>query len=184
MLRYFNKAKPSEVFISVAIEEKEKTVKSIDLLARNEVRNVKSQLEKEESLGSGKRKPYVKWAPEQRAKSGERAHKHGISSALKHFAGEYPNLEKQTVFEFKKAYEKLKSSQQDVTKLDSKKPGGPKLLPEDLMKKTIETVHSLRLKRAPISSSIINAIANDRMLLVENGGHLSCSDIWARNIRN
>ena len=59
------------------------------------------------------------------------------------------------------------------------------------MKKTIETVQSLRLKGAPIiSSSIINAIAkgvvinNDRMLLVENGGHLSFSDSWARNIRN
>ena len=34
--RYFNKAKPSEVFISVANEEKEKTVKSMDL-TRNEV---------------------------------------------------------------------------------------------------------------------------------------------------
>ena len=58
------------------------------------------------------------------------------------------------------------------------------------MKKTIETVGSLRLKGAPISSSIINAIAkgiviaNDRILLVENGGHLSFSDNWARNIRN
>ena len=60
----------------------------------------------------------MKWTPEQRAKIGERAHKHGISSALKHFAGEYPNLKKQTVFEFKKAYEKLKSSQQDATKID------------------------------------------------------------------
>ena len=58
------------------------------------------------------------------------------------------------------------------------------------MKKTIETVQSLRMKGAPISSSIINAIAkgiviaNDRMLLVENGGHLSFTDSWARNIRN
>ena len=98
---------------------------------------------------------------------------------MKHFAGEYPNLKKQTVFELKKAYEKLKSSQQDVTKIDSKKRGRPKLLPEDLEKKTLETVQSLRLKGAPVSSSIINAIAkgiviaNERMLLVENGRHLS-----------
>ena len=102
ILRYLNKAKPSEVFISVAIEEKEKTVKGRDL-TRNEVRNVKSQLEKTESLESGNRKPYVKWMPEQRAIIGGRAHKHGISSALKHFAGEYSNLKKQTVFEFKNA---------------------------------------------------------------------------------
>ena len=115
--------------MSVANEEKEKTVKSM-----NEVKNVKSELEKAEPLGAGNRKPYVKLTPEQRAKIGERAHKHGISSALKHFAREYPNLKKQTVFRFKKAYEKLKSSQQDVTKIDSKKHGRPKLLPEDLMK--------------------------------------------------
>ena len=63
ILRYFNKEKPSEVFMSVANEEKEKTVKSMDL-TRNEVRNVKSQLEKAESLGSGNRKPYVKWTLE------------------------------------------------------------------------------------------------------------------------
>ena len=176
-------------FISVANEEKEKTVKSM-VLTRNEVRNVKSQLKKAEFLGSGNRKPYVKWTPEQKAKIGERAHKQGILSALKHFAGEHPNLKNQTVFEFKKAYEKLKSSQQDVTKIDSRERGRPKLLPEDLMKKTIQTVQSLRLKGAPISSSIISAngkgivIANVRMLLVENGGHLSFSDSWARNIRN
>ena len=126
----------------------------------------------------------MKWTPEKRAKIGERAHKHGISSALKHFAGEYPNLKTQTVFEFKKACEKLKSSQNDVTKIDSKKRGLPNLLPEDLMKKTIETVQSLRLKGAPISSSKGIVVASDRILLVENGGHLSFSDSWARNIRN
>ena len=63
----------------------------------------------------------MKWTPEQGAKIRERAHKHGISSALKHVSGEYPNLKKQTVFEFKKAYEKLKSYQQDATKIDSRK---------------------------------------------------------------
>ena len=57
ILRYFNNAKPSEVFISVANEEKEKTVNSMDL-TRNEVTNVKSQLEKAESFESGNRKPY------------------------------------------------------------------------------------------------------------------------------
>ena len=87
----------------------------------------------------------------------------------------------------KKPTKKLKSSQKDVTKIYSKKRG---LQAEDLMKKAIETVQSLRLKRAPISSSIINAIAkgiviaNDKMLLVENGGHLSVSNSWARNILN
>ena len=92
------------------------------------------------------------------------------------------------MFEFKKAYEKLKSSQQDITKIDSKKRGRPKLLPKDLMKKTIETVQST--ERGTNNSCIINAIAkgiviaNDRMLLVENGRHIFFSDSWARNIFN
>ena len=65
-----------------------------------------------------------------------------------------------------------------------------KLLPENLMKITIETVQSLRLKGVSISPSIINASAkgilnaNDRTLLVENGGHLSFSDSLTRNICN
>ena len=101
VLRYFNKVKVSEVFVFVTNEKKEKTVKSMDL-TRNEVWNVKSQSEKTESLGSGNRKPYMKWTPGQRAEIGERTHKHDISSGLKHFA--YPNLKKQTVFEFRKAY--------------------------------------------------------------------------------
>ena len=49
IVRYFSEAKPSKVFISVANEEKEKTVKSMDS-TRNEVRNVKSQSEKENLL--------------------------------------------------------------------------------------------------------------------------------------
>ena len=51
-------------------------------------------------------------------------------------------------------------------------------------------MQSLRLKGVSISSFIINAIAkgilnaNDRTLLVENGGHLSFSDSLTRNICN
>ena len=46
----------------------------------------------------------------------------------------------------------------------------------------------LRLKGAPVNSSMINAVAkgivmaNDRSLLVENGGHISLDNDWARKI--
>ena len=43
--------------------------------------------------------------------------------------------------------------------LKSRKRGRPKLLPEDIMAKTIQTVKALRLKGAPVSSAVINAIA-------------------------
>ena len=59
------------------------------------------------------------------------------------------------------------------------------------MSKTIKTIKALRLRGAPVSENVINAIAkgivvvtNDRCLLVENGGHLCLSKQWARNILN
>ena len=54
------------------------------------------------------------------------------------------------------------------------------------MKKTIDTISALRLRGASVTSSVINAVAkgivqaNDRTLLVKNGGHLSLSNDWAR----
>ena len=74
-----------------------------------------------------------------------------------------------------------------------KSSGRPTLLPETLMKKKniyiyIYTISALRLRGAPITSSVINAVAkgiaqaNDRTLLVENGGHLSLSNDWARKV--
>ena len=50
------------------------------------------------------------------------------------------------------------------------------------MKKTIDTISALRLR----TTSIINAVAkgivqaNDKTLLVENGGHLSLLNDWAK----
>lgn len=56
------------------------------------------------------------------------------------------------------------------------------------MKKTIDTVDALRLKAAPVSSVVVNAIAkgivmaNDRSILAEFGGYLILSNDWARKI--
>ena len=56
------------------------------------------------------------------------------------------------------------------------------------MRRTIERIKSLRLKGAPVTCLVINAIAkgivmaNDQTILVENGGYLTLSADWARNI--
>ena len=69
-----------------------------------------------------------------------------------------------------------------------KRRGRPTLLPETLMKKTVDTVSALRLRGTPVTSSVTNVVpkgivqANDRTLLVENGGHLSLSNDWARKV--
>ena len=72
--------------------------------------------------------------------------------------------------------------------LRAKKRGCPKLLPEKIMKKAIQTIKALRLKGAPISYNVINAIAkrivvaNDKTMLVEHGRYLKFTDNWARNV--
>ena len=109
------------------------------------------------------------------------------------FSPQFPNIKRQTVSDFKKVYLecKKKNNGSEVTAIEKKKAGRPTLLPNDLMKKTIETVSALRLKGAPVSSSVINAVAkgilvlaNDRSLLCENGGYISLNADWARQILN
>ena len=74
--------------------------------------------------------------------------------------------------------------------MKSRKCGRPKLLPKDIMVKTIQIVKVLLLKYVPVSSSVINAtpngvvMAEDQSLFTEYGGHLAFSDQWARNILN
>ena len=64
------------------------------------------------------------------------------------------------MFEFNKVYLKQKeSSGKEATILKAKKRGHPKLLPEEIMKKAIQTIKTLRLKGASISYNAINTIA-------------------------
>ena len=87
---------------------------------------------------------------------------------------------------------KLKKSKEAedgyITEIVKKKTGRPTLLPENLMKKVIETVANLRLKGAPVSAAVIRAvargviIANDRSLLLENGGYIDLSTDWSHQV--
>ena len=161
--------------------------KSSTSLSSRETEEVRKKLIEKESEG-GKRKKYRIWTGEERAEIGRLAHKHGNAIALNMLIGRYPRLTKQTLSDFKKAYLALKSNEDEVLVIKKKKIGRPTLLPEELMKKTIETVNTLRLKGAPVSASVINSVAkgiilaNDSSLLTENGGPISLSNYWARNI--
>ena len=103
--------------------------------------------------------------------------------------GKYPRLTEQTVSNFKKAFIQAKQTAVGpVNEITFRKSGQPALLPDDLMKKTIEMVQSLRLNGAPVTAAVINGIAkeiviaNDRTLLAEHGGYLSLSYDWGRNV--
>ena len=117
---------------------------------------------------------------------------HGNASTVRILGLKYPGLKRQTVSDFKLAYLKLKKSNEaansDIKKTVKKKTSRPTLLPESLMKKVIETVANLRLRGAPVSSAVIRAvargviIANDRSLLLENGGYIDLSTDWLRQV--
>ena len=100
---------------------------------------------------------------EKRAEIGKYAADHGNASAVRTLGLKYPGLKRQTVSDFKLAYVKLKKSKEaeggDIREIVKKKTGRPTLLPENLMKKVIETVASLRLKGAPVSAAVIRAVA-------------------------
>ena len=123
------------------------------------------------------------WTPQQRLELGEHAVKNGNYSRLRFLSSKYPRLTKQSITEFKKACNEGKQKGADLSEgIVMKGRGRPTFLPETLMKKTIDTISALRLRGAPVTSSVINAVAkgivqaNGRTLLVENGGHLSLSN--------
>ena len=108
----------------------------------------------------GRSTNYSRNSPEQKAEIGRYATSTNIASAVRKYQADFPNLHKQTMFEFKKAYLKQKkSSGKEVVILKAKKRGRLKLLPKEIMKKAIQTIKALRLKSAPISYNVINAIA-------------------------
>ena len=136
-----------------------------------------------------KRKKHCLWTPKQRLEIGEHAAKNGNASTLRFLSSKYPRLTKQSITEFKKAYNEGKQKGADLSEgIVMKSRAMPILLPETLTKKTIDINSALTLRGAPVTSSVINAVpkgivqANDRTLLVENGGHLSLWNYWTRKV--
>ena len=99
------------------------------------------------------------------------------------FGGKYPGLKGKTVSDFKLAYLELKKKQDNADdaakEIVKKKTVRLILLPAELMQKVVDLVSALRLKGSPVSSSVICSVAsgvnlaNDRSLLLENGGHVN-----------
>ena len=157
-------------------------------LTSRQTKEVSKELKKMQDKGK-KRKKYCLWTPQQRLEIDEHAAKNGNASTFRFLSSKYPRLTKQSITEFKKAYNEGKQKCADISEgIVMKSRGRPTLLPETLMKNTIDTISALRLRGAPVTSSVINAVArgivqaNDRTLLVKSGGHLSLSNDWARKV--
>ena len=162
-----------------------------DSLTIKENETVAEELRKTED-SNRRRQKYYKWANVQRAEIGKRAAWHENAPTVRLFGGKYPGLKGQTVSDFKLAYLELKkkkgNADDDLKKIVKKKTGRPTLLPAELMQKVVDLVSALRLKQAPVSSSVICSIArgvnlaNDTSLLLENGGHVNLSIYCSRQV--
>ena len=99
-----------------------------ELVESNSVANILTERETEEisnqliNQTGKKRKKYRIWTPEQRAEIGKHAATKGNTSALLCLKEKYPELTKQTVSDFAKAYRELKSkSESEVLVIKNKK---------------------------------------------------------------
>ena len=69
-----------------------------------------------------------------------------------------------------------------------KKTGRTALLPAEVIQKVVDLISALRLKGAPVSSSVICSVArgailvNDRSLLLGNGGRINLNIDWSRQV--
>ena len=154
-----------------------KELKYGDFLTIKEKEMVAEELRKSED-SNRKRQKYCKWTHVQRAEIGKHATRHGNAVTVKLLGGD-----RQTVSDFKLAYLELKKKQDkadnDVKEIAKKKTSPLILLPAELMQNVVDLVSALRLKGAPVSSSVICSVvrgvilANDRSLLLGNGVHMN-----------
>lgn len=67
--------------------------------------------------------------PQQRVEIGSNASIHGVVAAVSHYQGQYTQIKKQTVFEFKASCQKQKGdTRKEVVKIGPEKSRGSKLL--------------------------------------------------------
>jgi len=116
-----------------------------NILTERETEEISNQLQKQ----NGKRlKKYMIWTPGQRAEIGQHAATKGNTCALLYLKEKYPELTKQTVSDFAKAYRELNGkSESEILGIKKKRIGRPTLLPEDLMKKILTLLKRYIYKR-------------------------------------
>ena len=166
---------------------KEKVDSSAIEEANKEVSNVITD-------SGGKRNPYLKLTPEQKATIGKYAAENGIVSAIRHFKGEFPgdSLKESTIRGWKKAYilelemrRRTGKGDRTVKELPQKKMGRPLMLGEDLDKQVQAYLLELGKVGGVVNRQIAIASAKgivrkkDSRMLAENGGHVLLTKDWA-----
>ena len=146
--------------------------------------------------GGKKRGPYVTYTPEQKALIGKRAAECGVVSTIRHYAQEFPKLRESTVRDWRNAYslelkKKRKAGIVDAINIDvlpGKKRGRPLLLGEELDRQVQAYLTSFRESGAVVNTAIAMGCAEgivmsiDSNLLASNGGHISLTKDWGKNL--
>ena len=168
--------------------------------ANNEVRPLMKQGTK------GKRGPYSKFSPEQKAVIGKRAEGCDWQESSRMWSWGscikiFPCLKENTVRDWRDLYLKelkkkwtaasvdiTNSGETKVTHLTGKRRGHPLLLGEELDKEVQEYLLFLRERGAVVNTSIVVGCAEgivrntDSNLLASNGGHILITKYWAKRL--
>ena len=155
-------------------------------LTAHETDEVSTQIQ---SLGKKQpvnKKKYVKYDEHKRCEVAQYAISAGNKSAARKFG-----IPLTTVRGFVKSYKELtvvKNPKEKITTLPEKKRGRTTLLPEEIDAKVIEMAKTMRISGAVVNYNVLMAIArgliiaNDRTLLVENGGSIQLGSKWCTSV--
>ena len=143
-----------------------------------------------------KKGPYIKVAPECKAKVAKYALEHGNCAAARKYSRELnENLNESTVRSWVKAYQaewlkkrKLGDTDPSVDVIPSAKRGRPLLLGETLDNQVKAYIRTVRDAGGPITNAIVMAVGRavvrkfDPSLLTENDGPLSLTPNWSKSL--
>ncbi|XP_071943475.1 uncharacterized protein [Antedon mediterranea] len=143
------------------------------------------------SKGKKKRGPYVIYNPEIRARIGQHATDHGITSACRKFSSELgKKMNESTVRAFKEAYQKQLAVCKDgdtITNLPIGNRGRPPLLGSELDQRIQDYIRRLQTNGVPITRRIVLGAArgmveqHDSSVMRENGGNIDLTEKWAQS---
>jgi hypothetical protein len=146
---------------------------------------------------SSKRGHYNVYSPSERLQIGKRAAEHGVTATIRYYSRKYPKrpgLKESSVRTWKNKYtaeiarKRRAGEVTEVTELSQKKRGRPLLLGFELDRRVQSYITALRENGAVVNTAITIACAegivksHDSNLLQENGGHISLTKFWAKNL--
>jgi len=136
-----------------------------------------------------KRGSYQKYTPKQKATIENYTLINGTSAALRHYAGEFPDLKYTTVCEWRKAISsQQKKEHKSVTELHGKKRGWPPVFPEEVTTCVMKYIHAVHEAGGVVNTAIVTGVVSGIVrhmnpdLLECNGGHviLPVKKDWAK----